>query len=130
MKSFDLHLRIVWTLPSDERDKLGCDIDSKLILIVLVTGRTVHPWIPELIHIKRLLTFCFCIISKACEVDKSGICASARTIASQWLTSFVGPSIKAQVAHRIVEGDGHHVRSAVYRRFWWVIVTAHFYVLL
>jgi hypothetical protein len=32
-------------------------------------------------------------------VDKSGICATARTITSQWLTSFVVAPIKAQVAH-------------------------------
>jgi hypothetical protein len=67
-----------------------------------MAARTCYPRLPEFIHIySSLLTFCFCEFSKAGEVDKSRICATARTIASQWLTIFVvGTSAKAQVAHR------------------------------
>jgi hypothetical protein len=41
-------------------------------------------------------------------VDKSGICASARTIASQWLTIIVRIRIKAQIAHRCRVVDRRH----------------------
>jgi hypothetical protein len=34
------------------------------------------------------------------DVKKSGICASARTVTSQWLINFVNSPIKAQVTHR------------------------------
>jgi hypothetical protein len=38
-------------------------------------------------------------------VDKSGICPSTGTIASQWLTGVIN-GVKAQVAHRCIEIHG------------------------
>jgi hypothetical protein len=47
-----------------------------------------------------MYTFGCCIFRQAREMDKSGICASARTVASQWLVRLVDSPVKAQVAHR------------------------------
>ena len=65
--------------------------------------RTFSPRHNEFIHVLTIpsLTFCCSIIGKAGEVDKSGICAATRTIASQWLTRRLVNSPKAQVAHRL-----------------------------
>jgi hypothetical protein len=73
MKRLHLLLRIAWILPSDERYKLGGDIDCKLILIVLVAARAGKPRFPEVHHTTSLLTLGFCISSEASKVDKSGI---------------------------------------------------------
>ena len=57
MKSLHLHLRIVWILPSDERNKLSGNINSKLVLVALMAAGTCFPWIPEFINVMSLLTF-------------------------------------------------------------------------
>jgi hypothetical protein len=81
--------------------KLIGDINSKLVLIDLMAAWTECPRLPEFSCTISLLTFDFCIFSKAGEVHKSGICATTSTVASQWLIRLVSsPSIKAQVAHR------------------------------
>jgi hypothetical protein len=49
-----------------------------------------------------LLTLDFCVVRKAGDVNKSGICATAGTIASQWLINFIWSRVKAQVAHRFL----------------------------
>jgi hypothetical protein len=67
-------LRIIRILmPSDERYKLGRDVNSELVLIFLMTTGTFSPQFPEFNHITSLLTFGCCISSKAGEVNKSGI---------------------------------------------------------
>jgi hypothetical protein len=72
INSFHLLLRIIGILPLDEWGKFGCNINSKLVLILLMTARTCYPRLPEFIHIIMCLhTFVCCIISKAWEVDKS-----------------------------------------------------------
>ena len=107
IKSLHLHSCIAWILPSNKRNKLSRDIDSKFVLVYLVTTWAIHPRLSEFIHIIittiPCLTFGCCITSKAGKVNKSSICAPTRTIASQWLTSFVSIPIKAQVARRVVE---------------------------
>jgi hypothetical protein len=107
IKSLHLSFSIVWILPSDERYKLGCDINSKLVLVILMTARTFFPRFPEFIHIISLLTFGCCESSQAGKVDKAGICASTCAIAPQWLVRLVDSPVKAQVAHRFpVTTDG------------------------
>jgi hypothetical protein len=69
----------------------------------MMTARTEYPRLNELLHTVILNTFGLRIISKAGEVDKPGICATACTIASQWLTIFIiTTSIKANVAHPVI----------------------------
>ena len=93
-----------------ERNKLCRNIDCKLVLVVLVAAGTFSPRIPEFIHTTRLLTLGLCECSEAGEVSKSGICASARTITSQWLTRFVIVSpVKTQVALHFFVRLYHHV---------------------
>jgi hypothetical protein len=67
MKRLNLPLCIVWILPSNERGKLGCDVDYKLVLVFLKASRAYPPRLNEVIYILtiRLLTLGCCESSQA-----------------------------------------------------------------
>ena len=75
-----------------------------------LAARTYFPRLNDFIHthITCLYTFGCCISSKAGEVNKSGICATARTITTQWLVRLIDSPVKAQVTHRCRVIDGCH----------------------
>ena len=123
IKSLHLSLCIAWILPSDERDKLGRSINSKLVLLALMAVGTYFPRISECIHSASLLTLGCCIFCKAREMDKSGICATTGTIASQRLTCFICSSIKAQITHRNIRQRVHFVSACHYcLKCHWVLI--------